>query len=88
MIFAAMPKKCARLCHATRSVADQSDERLVDERRRLKGVIAAFPPKIGAGAAPELAIDERHQVVARLYIPASPRPKQPGYGAAVICLTH
>jgi hypothetical protein len=38
----------------------------MDERRRLKGVIAPFPPKIGAGAAPELAIDERHQVVTRL----------------------
>jgi hypothetical protein len=45
---------------------EQSHECLVDERRRLKGVIAAFPPKIGAGAAPELAVDQRHQVVARL----------------------
>ena len=68
--------------------ADQSHVRLVDERRRLQSVIAAFPPKIGAGAAPELAIDKRHQVVARLQIPASPGPKQPGHGSAVICLTH
>jgi hypothetical protein len=45
---------------------EQSRECFADKLRRLKGVIAAFPPKIGAGAAPELAIDKGHQIVARL----------------------
>ena len=66
-----------------RLVADQAQQGLVDERRRLKGVVAPFPSKIGAGATPEFAINQRHQVVARLQIPASPGPKQPGYRAPV-----
>jgi len=46
----------------------EPDEGLVDQRCRLQGVIVPLPAQIARGLAPELAVDDRQQVVERLIL--------------------
>ena len=41
------------------ALVDESDVRLMNEGRRLQGVVGALAPKLARGNAPELPIDER-----------------------------
>jgi hypothetical protein len=52
---------------------DQSEVCLVDEGRRLEGMLATLSPQVGRGAAMQFLIDQRHELVARGGIPSSPR---------------
>ena len=55
---------------------DQSQIRLVDECRRLKGVVRPFAAEIGSRAPPELLVDQGHQFLACLEVAFAPRPQQ------------
>src|SRR5262245_4795239 len=57
-------------------LSDQSEVRFVNERGGLERVIPALMPQIADGSAPEFAVDERQQVIARLDIAEGPRPQQ------------
>jgi hypothetical protein len=47
------------------ALVDQLDERLVDERRRLKRMLRALAPEIPGGHPPQLAVHGRHQPIER-----------------------
>ena len=47
-------------------------ERLVNQRRGLQRVVGPFAAQIRAGPSLQFAVDDRHQVVARLQIAAAP----------------
>ena len=57
-------------------LAHQADVGLVHERRRLQCVIAALAPQVGGGPLSKLLIDEGHQILSRLQVPAPPRLEQ------------
>jgi hypothetical protein len=51
---------------------DELEVRLVDECRRLQGVAGALAPQVARGQAPQLRVDERHQLVERARVAAAP----------------
>lgn len=57
-------------------LAEQPQLRLVDERRRLQGVVRAFMAQIRRCPATEVTIDQRHQRVTRSNVPLRPGSKQ------------
>jgi hypothetical protein len=48
---AATPKKCARFCHCA-VLVDQTQVRLVHQRRALQGVIGVFEAELAARDTP------------------------------------
>ena len=57
---------------------DQPEVRLVDKRRRLERVSLPLACHLPAGQSPQLAVNERHQLLERLLIAAAPRDEQIG----------
>ena len=62
--------------HALR--AGQPNECFVDQRRRLKSVVAPLAGHVAPSQPPELGLDERQQVLERLRIAVAPGSKQVG----------
>ena len=54
------------------ALAHEADVRLMNERRRLQGVVGALAPKLARGNAAKLPVDERQQGTERS--PVAPAP--------------
>src|SRR5688572_29986091 len=61
-----------------RPLIDELDERLVDERRWLQGVVRALLSQVAGRQLPQLPIDLRNQAVERLLLAIAPLLKQAG----------
>ena len=57
---------------------DQAQRRLMDEASGRQGVVVTLAEQLRSGQPAELAVDERHQLVARVRIAPAPRPQQLG----------
>ena len=57
---------------------DEPHVRFMDESGRLKGVVGSFAAEVGGGAAPQLLIDQWHEVVPGLEVAPAPRAQQAG----------
>jgi hypothetical protein len=55
---------------------NETQERFVDERRRLKGVVRPLASKIAGGAPPQLSINQRQDVVSGAHIAPTPRSQK------------
>ena len=56
----------------------ESQEDLMDERRRLEGVSGRFPPEMAARHPPQIVIHQRNQAVERRGVSLSPGQEQLG----------
>jgi hypothetical protein len=65
-------------------LADEPEIRLVHQASRRQRVVRAFVPEIPNGPPAEFSVHQRHEVIARLEVPATPRPQQTGHDARVI----
>ena len=61
-----------------RPLVDELEEGLVDERRRLQGVVRALLSHVAGRELPQLAMDLRHQPVERLLLAIAPLLQEPG----------
>ena len=57
---------------------DETQEDLVDERRRLETVSGTFPPEMAARHAPQIVIQQRKQAVERRGVSLSPGQEELG----------
>ena len=57
-----------RPCHSSPALVLKSYPRLVDERRRLKGVVSPLFAEISTGNLTQLAVNHRKELVGRLRI--------------------
>jgi len=58
------------------TLVDQPDVHLMNEGRRLQGVVGSFAPQLPRGNAPELRVDERQQLIERGPVAATPIAEQ------------
>jgi hypothetical protein len=57
---------------------DEAGVRFVDESGRLEGVLLALAAHVPVGEAPELLVDDRHELVERVLVSLPPVEKQRG----------
>ena len=76
IISDATAKKCAAILPVGVLLVDESKVRLVDERGRLQDVPVPLAPKPRRGAAAQLLMDDRHELVPRGEIAQAPRVEQ------------
>jgi hypothetical protein len=55
-----------------RALVDELDERFIDERGRLQGVVGTFFPQVARRQFPQLAMDFGHQPVQGLLLAVAP----------------
>ena len=58
---------------------EEAHIRLVDERRGLQGMLAAFAAHMTASDSPQLVVDERNELIERGPIAAAPGQEQSGW---------
>jgi hypothetical protein len=57
------------------ALVDETEERFVNERRRLQRVVAALVTQVQGSATAKLLVQHRHQLVAGFLIAIAPGPK-------------
>ena len=71
------PEKMGPVLPADRTLIDQPDKGLVDERRRLQGVVGALAPQVAGRQPAQLGVDLRQEPVERVLPPIAPILQQP-----------
>ena len=59
-----------------RALVDQPQIRLVDERRRLQGVIRTFCPQVAPRNPTQLLVHEGQEAMQRFFVSGAPQPKE------------
>jgi hypothetical protein len=79
IIRAVVAKKCARFCQCTGVPVEQADVGLLHEIRRLPSDGLALAREHPARHLPQLALNERSELIQGLRVTTAPRLQQPGH---------
>ena len=71
------PEEVGPVLPSHRPLVDELEEGLVDERRRLQGVVQALFSQVAGRELPQLTVDLRQQPVERLLLAIAPFLEEP-----------